>query len=422
MSILELPFWLGLLLWSLLPATRTPWFTIESIPISSQDIVIIIVTCFYALLPAIDKRPIINTIHKHWHGHLPILTVAIVLYAALSVTWSEMRERDTIAMLYTLVLTASGFSLGYNLVVKRSSDSVRPFLWRLTVYLALLGLLYSAASLLTLSVADVRADTENMASEFGIPRVGGPLFIASTGYFILIPALSFAIQELIRNPARRLFKAVVIFALMLTNIGMGSRGALIVIGAFLLSLIFSTKKKKQAIVAALVMIIAVTVSAWLFFSQANTERLQSLDDDSRTETYLTSFDIISHRSTELNFLGSGYGSYWHWYLPDVEAEGALKSGEFFISTPFGDMLYNPHSTFLLLIVELGTVGLAFFLFLWSTLLRVLLKNLTFPIFASGIFASGIAMFFDCFLFKNAQLNTLWWIFLFGALALKVNKN
>jgi hypothetical protein len=34
-----------------------------------------------------------------------------------------------------------------------------------------------------------------------------------------------------------------------------------------------------------------------------------------------------------------------------------------------------------------------------------------------MFASGVSLFFDFFIFKNPQLNSMWWIYFFGALAL-----
>lgn len=417
----ELPFWLGLLFWSLLPGTQIIWFDIESVPINIQDLVIIPVAFVYWLLPAGDRQPI--SLRKSWHYHLPILTFSLLLYAAISTTWSDMNApRDTKAMLYTLILAVSGFSLGYHLIAKRSFESVRPFLWRVTVYLAAICLLYSAASFLSLGVGDVRSDFNQRPSEFGIPRVAGPLFASSTGYFILVPALAFAIQQFIQSSTKRLFKLAVIFSLVLTNIGLGSRGGFVIAGTFLLLLVFFIKSKKQAIVAVILMILATTAAAGLFFSKANTDRFQSLEDAGRSATYLTSFKIISNRSFEYNIPGSGYGSYWPWYITDVEEVGAFNIGSSSITTKYGTILYQPHSTFLLLIVELGTVGLLFFLFLWNVLIRLLFKSSSSPIFACGVFASGLSIFFDCFLFKNAQVNIIWWIFLFGALALNSDLN
>jgi hypothetical protein len=39
------------------------------------------------------------------------------------------------------------------------------------------------------------------------------------------------------------------------------------------------------------------------------------------------------------------------------------------------------------------------------------------IFNSGIVATSISLFFDFYLFRATLLSSIWWIFLFGALAL-----
>jgi hypothetical protein len=45
----ELPFWLGLLIWSMLPETKTPLIEIALIPIDFKGIVLVAVACFYLL-------------------------------------------------------------------------------------------------------------------------------------------------------------------------------------------------------------------------------------------------------------------------------------------------------------------------------------------------------------------------------------
>ena len=427
-SLLELPFWLACIYWGLMPATRTPWFEIESVPVSVKDILNIAISLFYLLLPAIHKYPL-TSVRKAWHYHLPILTVTLIFYAAMSTEWSNIQPRDYKPMLYTLILAASAFLLGYNIIGKRSHESVRQFLWQFTVYLAVIGLLYSATSFLSLGLA---SDPGDSASDFGIKRVRGPLFGSSTGYFILLPAMGFSMQEVLKSSAqKRLFKVAVLFSLILTLFGLGSRAGLLLFFLFFMLVVLFMKNKKQAAIAVVLMVIVSVIAGGLFFSRAKTDRLQTLEDTSRSDTYQTSFTIIDRRDDNINILGSGYASYWPWYIPDVQ--DARKTGQYYnlVWNPYGNLLYHPHSTFLLFIVELGFPGLLYFLFLWSIMVILLLSNLSraeFPIFNCSVFASGMSMFFDFFIFKAPQLNAIWWIFLFGALALNscnnlsINKN
>jgi len=427
----ELPFWFSLSVWSLLPSSKTPWFEIGSIPVSSKEMVSIAVTAFYVLQTISSSmvnqrflsshRPV-TRFRKPWHYLLPTFTILMLLYAAISVIWSGMSPRDTTAMLYTLMGTASALLLGYNLIAKRSAESVRSFLWWVTVFLAGIGLLYSAQSFFSLGLRSELGKQLWDATDFGMQRVRGPLFASSNGYFILIPALAFCIQETIQNRAGRLFKLAVALSLLITIIGLGSRAGLIILGLFFLFLIFFLKGRQRFFVILMVTVITI-VAAALVFSKARTDRLQSLRDDSRAETHRAAWGIITHRSIIADIFGSGYGSYWNWYLE----EGHVKLYDWQVVdrriwTPFGRMLYHPHSVLLLLAVEMGVVGLLYFFALWAVLARILLRNLrggSFSIFTSGVVASGFSMFFGLPLFKPSQLqvNALWWIFLFGALAL-----
>ena len=414
--LIRAPFWFTLVTWSLLPSTKVPWFQIESIPINLRDIINIAVAFFYLLIPAINNRPIKNC-SKNWHYYLPLVMTFLLGYAALSCEWSGLQNRDVLPMLYTLIVAASAFLLGYNVINKRSPEAIHQFIWSFTVYLAAISLLYSATSFLSLGLG---GEGDNTASEFGIKRVKGPLYEASTGYFLIVPALAFSIQEILENSKDRLLKAGVIFSFILTLFGMGSRAGLLIFFLFFMLVIIFLKNRKQAMIAMALMLVITTIAGLLFFSKAKTDRLQSLEDDTRGNTYSASFQIIQNRDDMINFLGSGYGSYWPWYIPDIQ--GARENNQYFdlVWNPYAQILYHPHSTFLLLIVELGIPGLFYFLFLWVILARLLLDNLwgaEFPIFNCGIFASGVSMFFDFFIFKGPQLNSMWWIYFFGALAL-----
>jgi len=364
-------------------------------------------------------KHLINAFLEPWHYHLPILTVSLLFYATLSLQDNRMEQRDAKGMIWTLILTASSFILAYNAIAKRSVASVRQFLQRLTVGLTAVGLLYTVASLSSFQFAGVRSALINDPTV----RVQGPLFGSDDGYFALIPAFAFAIQDIIQIPTQRLFKLAIIFSLMLTLIGLGSRGALLIIAVFICLTILFNKNKKMAALAALGVIVFIMIAGAIVLATSNSgERLQSLEDSSRSDTYSTSFKIIANRTNDLNIFGSGYGSYWDWYILDIEDGSDVDGGRTFkiIRTSFGPILYHPHSTFLLLIVELGIVGLLYFLFLCTVYARLLLRDsrkLVFPIFTCGIVASGFSVFMNFFIFRLHILSCLWWIFLFGALAL-----
>ena len=75
---------------------------------------------------------------------------------------------------------------------------------------------------------------------------------------------------------------------------------------------------------------------------------------------------------------------------------------------------------LLLAVELGVVGMIYFLVLWGSLIRMTIRHIRediVPILSCGMLASAFAMFFDLFLFGRARLCVVWWIYLFATMAM-----
>ena len=432
--MLDLLFWLSLLYWSLVPATKTPWVDIASIPVNSKDIVLVVVSCLCLLVAIINNRQSnCASRPRNWHCYLPILTVLLLIYAGFTMVFYDvvlpqgtldvepMGDRTATAMKFTLIFSAASFFLGYILIAKKSPDSVRSFLWRLTICLAGLGIFYSVATLSGTEMEGVRSEMNAAQNAYGGIRVSGPLYGASTGYFFLVPALAFSIQEFFRDRTQRLFKLSIIFALMLAILFLGSRAALLILGIFFVFLSFSMKNKKQAIATIVLLTIIISAAAGLFFSKISSDRLNSFKDSARSETHLISFKIINHRDIEFNIVGSGYGSYWFWYLEDLD--NGINSNISLAQTRFGNILYHPHSVFLLLIVELGIFGWLYFISLWIILVRLLIRNVrgaAFPIFNCGVVASGFSIFFDFFIFKGPQINALWWIFLFAALALDSN--
>lgn len=428
---LELPFWLVFVVWTLLPDTKTPRVTIESIPLNIKDVGIIMLAGFYLFMPVMKNLSDKTTARPwYWHAHLPILTAIMLLYALGSTVESDMNPRDGKAMVYTLILAASVFTLSFLAIAKMPNESIRKFLWRMTVFLAFTGLIYTIMSFTAFEMGDVgaSANADLEAQGFGsIARVKGPLYISDNGYFVLIPALAFAIQELIANPRQKLLKTAVIFTLMLTLLGLGSRAALVIMFLFFLMLLLFLKNKKQAIAAIVLLVTIVSIASWVVFSKADASRLQSLEDTSRSETHTTAVQIVTNREFELNIIGSGYGSYWpSWYLYDSTGDDLRDLGLFYtLVYPYGHIIYHPHSTFLIFFVELGLVGWLYFIYLWVVLISLLVSNLRgsiMPIFNCGLAASGLSMFFEFFIFKNYQVTVIWLLFLFGALWLKHEKS
>ena len=106
----------------------------------------------------------------------------------------------------------------------------------------------------------------------------------------------------------------------------------------------------------------------------------------------------------------------------TEAEGGdlYLTGRYFRHTRFGILLYHPHSTVLALGVEMGLVGISFLVALAAAVLAALRRSLRSradSIFALGVAVSTLSLGFDLFILRRPTRDAVWWVFLFGLLAL-----
>ena len=148
----ELPFWLCATVWAFLPSTRTPWFEVASVGFSMKEILVVAICAVYLTLTVfltLFMPPVHMSsagIHKKqiWHLCVPGAAIALFTYAACSASWSGMNVRQSIAMVWTILGGMSAFTLAWCLVSRRSEVVLRSFLWRVTIFIALMSMVYSA--------------------------------------------------------------------------------------------------------------------------------------------------------------------------------------------------------------------------------------------------------------------------------------
>jgi O-Antigen ligase len=404
-------FWLIFASWTILPSTSVTWWQIAGIPVKSVDALTILLCAIYAV-PRIASPS--RFLPRGWHAWLPLSLITLAAWGMVSTSWSGAGPRNALAMSYCMALTAASGLLAY-FVISSVSD-VRSFLWRLVVALACVCCLYTAQSFFGLGLRDASAVA---TADFGIDRVRGPLFESSTGYFLLIPAMAFALQESLARRVKPLYGFACVFCLALATIGLGSRAGLMLFGVFIVSCIWAAKGVTKITALAVVLVIG-AVGGALIFTRAKTDRLQSQQTDARTQMHEAVAGIMLDRSPSELLAGSGLGSLWPWYLTETEGGDLYSDGRYVRHTRYGILLYHPHSTILDLVVEMGLPGLLFLLFLLaalSTALRRAFRTGESRIFAAGVVVSLASIAFDLFLVRRPTRDAVWWLFVFGLLAL-----
>jgi O-antigen ligase len=288
----------------------------------------------------------------------------------------------------------------------------------MTIALTLICGIYAAESFYSLGL---RTPSGNDSSEFGISRVNGPLFAASTGYWIVFPALSYAVQQWILSPTHRVYTLTSTVVLFVTLFALGSRGALVALLLFFILCLVVSKRWQRWRLGAFLVSMA-SLGAVLTFTVADSRRLEDMTDLERGVNHQTCLKLVLNRNAGENIFGSGYASYWPWYLVEAESREAPAGRLLGLSpTSYGYILFlHPHSVFLLLTVELGLIGFSYFLaFVWILVREFLhsIRQARLPIFACGIVSSCVALFVELVIFRNSRVSTLWWVYFFGWLAL-----
>lgn len=382
---------------------------VSGIPVHVLELSLPVMASLFTLLAMVHRRARM--------GRLAWLTAGTFAYAAVSLAcWSSATGSEGRGMAWTLIAASSTLVAARQLVALHDSRTDQ-LLARMTIALAVIAAGYSAESFLSLGLRSFSAD-----GTFGaVDRVRGPLFGASTGHFILVPALAYAVDRA-REKAHGRFWWVVAFVLLLASIGLGSRSAVLALCLFAV-LAVAGMRSFRARLAFIAMGGAVASAAvWLVFSRADTDRLSRTEDLARTMTHQVALRALSDAPFDRILLGRGYGDVWNWYLFD-QTTGRDMGGDGTNQrwTSIGESLYHPHSVILLAAVELGLPGVVMLAGLGLALWRHRWCERVRPALAAGLIASLLAMVTDLVLFKSHQMTAIWWVYVFGALALSAKR-
>ena len=419
-SALEIPFGVTLLLFALVPSRAAAVYRLGEIPIEIRDVILLAVAVLY-LVPILHRMLYGPKIRTGRAGSLMRASLLLAAYAALSLTWSGLQTTDTESMGLTLLLFACSVLVPYEFVCLLDRDVLADVVKRSVFVFAVICAIYSADSFFQLGMRS--PEFMRLEPDFPIPRVGGPLFGASTGYFLILPALAYALEEVWRPGGRRTLGIAGSLLLGVTLFALGSRGS-VALTLMFVGVCFAFLPSIRRKVLAIASVLAVVALGILLVTQSGeATRISSFEDEGRLLLHSKSWDLVTTRSIPANLFGSGYGSVWPWYrLDDYVSQ---KRFEMAVATRndllvAGKFLYHPHSVILLLGVEMGLVGVVYFVLIWKALAAIVRQQRATRehlVFACGLLASGCALYLDLFLFYHSRLYVIWWFWVFAALRL-----
>jgi len=411
--------WVALIVWSLVPTRVIPYWRWGYLVIDLRQYVHLGLCAGAFVSVLLASRH--SGLRKSGWPPLAVRSVIFMVFMGLSITWSDLGEVDRSCMLFAVALACCPLICGCEFGALRPAVHLSIRVEWTAIGVSVVGAVYSAQSLFDVGLRPVGND--EIDPLFGIVRVHGPLFLASTGYFVLLPALGYTLQRLFESP--RSVRYIVSSSLLVVEmLLLGSRGAVVCGGVFLciLGLVHRRLGKKLALPAVLCLCAVVLVAFVFVFRMIRTDRFLYASDDRRS-AYERTFDIMAARPLEVNLLGSGYGSIWPWY--------GMNQNRFYIpdqhitttryDTLSYGVVYHSHSVPLMLVAELGIPGTLYYVALWSTLLAVLWKSYRsrrLLIWSASLVASGVGLFLDLMLFANFESAFLWWFWLFALMRLQ----
>jgi hypothetical protein len=412
----EATFWITLACHALIPASLVPkreWF---GVPMRLTDLIALAGALFYGMA-ALAR--ILTRIQLAPGFSFVLGTLMLFAYGFVRLWSGPLEYEDQLGMTFALMLAAAAPVQAFGILSLYSKPQVEEFLNRLTVFLAIVGLIYTAESVLGLGLRSEAGVAIN--SDFGIQRVRGPLFGSSTGYLLLLPALGWSLRGLFQSQSRGFFSIFCTVSLLSAYLGLGSRAALVLLILYSALVLFQVRKLKQSEATGVAIAGLCIAAGFMIYAQADTQRLKQFEDRHRRMTHETALNILESQPALSVLAGEGYGNIWQWYRRDAILSDRIALGDNLVSTGFGTSLYHSHSTLLELVIEFGLAGAVWLLCCVGILLHGAFlgeSGLPWKLFSLALLVSVASFGFDLFLFKEARVSSMWWIYVVASFHLR----
>lgn len=397
-----IPFYLAILMWSLIPSRVVPNIYLSNIPLNPIELSLFLIILPYMILILGDKY-FFNFIRSFRSA---CIFIGLGIYTIISLFYSNSQGIDRDAAYITIIYYTATFLFAYAFIIMTRVN--RKYMIWLTILLTIVSAIYLSQSLFSLGLRAIAY------TDFGIDRVKGPLFSPATGHVILLPAIGLLLDEVINYKNRNTINIICILVLFLTIVGLGSRAGLLCAAFFIVFSIVTVGDLKKRLLLILTTLIVASVSYSIIFSKADSNRLNSLEDQSREFNLTTAQNVFNDGTLIQKVFGHGYSTVWPWYMLDRDGGDLYTSGQVLQYSNEGYRLYHPHSTLLFSIVELGVFGTTVVFSLVIIVIYKIFKNRleNLNIFLGvSILSTFIANLFDFFLFKNFVLSSIWLIYI-----------
>jgi O-antigen ligase len=403
-SFVEWVWWPLFALWSFLPTSKTPVFSVAGVYVTLTDLSLL---CF--VLVAAPLAVLYRNRHPRVLRWTFVPFSGFIVYALItSFVMGDYRRHDFAYQIFPALMAWCAMCAGFALVVSTARDKLEGLASRMGA--AITGIVVIYAVVTYLQPAGLRSGFA-VDPTFGIMRLGGPLAVATDLPGILLVAVSFFLVGL-KGIHQTLFRVTLASIVTAGVLLCGSRGGAVALVLLVVVIITRGVRLRAKVAVLLVSFVAAAV----VFQVALPDRFLNFEDPARLTTYATGL-VAWTQSVWTILFGQGYGQVWPWYMHDVHLFlGESRWYQFFIDTQFGMTVYNPHSVYMNILAETGLLGLALFVValgsqLWHGIRSVQSSGLAARL-TPGLLASLVIPAFSAMLLKYFGLSATWWAFFF----------
>lgn len=329
----------------------------------------------------------------HRLGSAAGLWIAFFGYSALTVMWSTTPRPDmalAVIALAALVMIVPWVAM---------SDSRCAGVTRSSLLLACCSAVAAGSGLHFLALVALGEHTPF------VDRLALPIGGASTSGVALTLCLAVLGEDAIKRQPTQLHSRALAIATMVLVSQTGSRSAVLMAGGVvLIAALRSSFNRAVALSVAAVSSMMLFGSVWLARGHVG------LTDDARTLTLLRALSSWNDSWTDVVF-GAGAGEIWPWLAIETGSVPRLgKSLQW--ESPYGGVLYHPHSVPLGVLVESGLLGAAIFTagvvaLVWQSM--VTLRSQTGLLIVAAALAVVVpALFVEYLMFRNFPGSLLLW--------------
>jgi O-antigen ligase len=288
-------------------------------------------------------------------------------------------------------------------VVERTGDKAGHFRFIVAVVTTMIALVYALATV----VAPRLGFRGGIEVGFGEARLTGPIGNAAIIYVIFLPTAAYWLSR-VRHGSRRAWLGVSIniLGLILTF----SRAAVLSLALWLVLVVLLSpgiSLSRKAVVVSLTILFVFVLS--LIWSSELVSRL-TLAEDPRLDTSIAGLRAFS----DSPIWGHGFSHVWPWWQRHGELGAGLLANRregLFAYTPYGWVLWNPHSLVALVGAETGILGaILMLLLLGLPLIRARRSGIDRELLAALVIVIAADSLLGGSFYAFPELASVWWIY------------